>query len=178
MFLRGTPFDPPRAGISPRTRIVKSAERERTGGKKGKYGSRRGNTLNFPPVPLLPLVPFSLYFFAQVVQSFLHVRFDLAQSLGDALRDEPVAVKRAWRVTAVIQLRQRRLVNLIGEWGGEPHIEISLASFLTGADQRDRSAEVTGVTHEAAGVADGAGRVSQNFEVILRGEIGQRAQPI
>src|SRR6202046_4064311 len=112
-----------------------------------------------------------------VMQSLLHVRLQGHETIGDAIRDEAVAVQAAERIRTVAKL----LTNSANELGSDRRnardVFVGLAPFLAITHEDDGSTEVTGVANEAAGISHGAGNAREQIQILLGRKISDRAEP-
>ena len=112
-----------------------------------------------------------------VIKTFLHVECRLGQLGGDAAADLAIAIERAGAVASVLEVGADCFFDLIALRLAAGDIDVRLASVLAVADQHHGRAEVTGVAHETAGIADGAMGAGEHEEVVLRRQVRDGAHP-
>src|SRR5688572_30401478 len=76
------------------------------------------------------------------------------------------------------QLTPDRVQNFLVRRTSASDVFIGFATMLAIADENDRRAEITSITHEAAGVANRTGCIGEHLEVIFWGEIDEGTKPV
>src|SRR5262249_37620084 len=129
-FFRGTPFEPPRAGISPRTRMRPDAgARDRV------------------------MVVLLIVRAASVREPFLDRQTRGSERLGDSLSGAPVSIHRIGEIPSIGHLMAQARENLLAAVTDIENVPSPLAPFLARADVHDRHAEEGGFADPHARVA-------------------------
>jgi hypothetical protein len=112
------------------------------------------------------------------MQTFLAVRRERRQSVGDLIRHVAVPVKSAGRVPAVLALAADCRDNIGFAWFHRDNVVVYLASYLSSSHQHHGGPKEAGVPHKTAGVPDRATRLRENPKVVFRIQIRDGAQPV
>jgi len=112
------------------------------------------------------------------METFLPVRSQCCQCVGNLIRHVAVPVKSAWRVPAVLTLAADCRDNFRFARFYRHDVFADLASYLSSSHQDHRSPKEAGVPHKTAGVPYRAARLREDPEVVFRIQIRDGAQPV